>query len=318
MCKPLISQLKTALSSPDGKDKPVFGICLGNQLTGLAAGCESYKLPFGNRGQNQPVINLETKHAFITPQNHGFAIDTSKLPSDWTPLFVNANDGTNEGIMHKSKPIFTAQFHPEANGGPNDTAFLFDMFLETIKQKSSRPVQVCGIPCVCYPCLLPGALSVATTSLLVCSPSLLPHSCVHPTTADARAQGGAAQAAGVQGTSAGQRRPVHRPGGRVRLQRQPGHQGAQGARAEGGAHEPQHRVGAGEGSLHTVGMRALLIVSVNDRLFICGPSAHFSLSINAGDLHSLQTNVDDKALSRADNVYFLPVTPDFIEMVRRL
>jgi carbamoylphosphate synthase small subunit len=139
--RPLISQLRTAIASPDGIDKPIFGICLGNQLTGLAAGAESYKLPFGNRGQNQPVINLITKHAFITPQNHGFAIDTTRLPPDWQPLFVNANDGTNEGIMHKSKPIFTAQFHPEANGGPNDTAFLFDMFVETIKSKSSAPVQ---------------------------------------------------------------------------------------------------------------------------------------------------------------------------------
>ena len=122
-------------------DKPIFGICLGNQLMGLAAGAESYKLPFGNRGQNQPVINLVTQHAFITPQNHGFALDAARLPSDWAPLFVNANDGTNEGIMHKSKPIFTAQFHPEANGGPNDTAFLFDMFVETIKQRTAQPVQ---------------------------------------------------------------------------------------------------------------------------------------------------------------------------------
>jgi carbamoyl-phosphate synthase (ammonia) len=112
-CAPLIANLKRAISHPDGKDKPIFGICLGNQLLGLAAGAGSYKMPFGNRGQNQPVINLVTKHAFITPQNHGFAIDVSHLPSDWQPLFKNANDGTNEGIMHKTKPFFTAQFHPE-------------------------------------------------------------------------------------------------------------------------------------------------------------------------------------------------------------
>jgi hypothetical protein len=97
MGRPLISQLRTAISAPDGKDKPIFGICLGNQLLGLAAGCTSYKLPFGNRGQNQPVVNVLTKEAFITPQNHGFAIDTGRLPADWTPFFVNANDGTNEG-----------------------------------------------------------------------------------------------------------------------------------------------------------------------------------------------------------------------------
>jgi len=138
-CGPLVEQLRRVISLP-GPAKPIFGICLGNQLMSLAAGASTYKLPFGNRGQNQPVINLETGHAFITPQNHGYAIDTTTLSSDWAPLFRNANDGSNEGIVHKSKPFFTAQFHPEAQCGPDDTAFLFDTFLETIKSKSNRPV----------------------------------------------------------------------------------------------------------------------------------------------------------------------------------
>ena len=106
--------------------KPLFGICLGNQLLGLAAGAKTYKLPFGNRGQNQPVVNLLSNRCVITPQNHGYALDTSQLPDGWTPLFVNRNDDSNEGIMHESMPWFSAQFHPEAKCGPSDTSFLFE------------------------------------------------------------------------------------------------------------------------------------------------------------------------------------------------
>lgn len=94
---------------------------MGNQLTALAAGAETYKLPLGNRGHNQPVLNMLNEQAFITSQNHGYAINDKTLPPGWKPLFVNANDQTNEGIMHESKPIYTAQFHPEAYGGPTDT-----------------------------------------------------------------------------------------------------------------------------------------------------------------------------------------------------
>uniref|UniRef100_A0A8C5I0V5 Carbamoyl-phosphate synthase 1, mitochondrial n=1 Tax=Gouania willdenowi TaxID=441366 RepID=A0A8C5I0V5_GOUWI len=104
--------------------QPVFGICMGNQITALAAGAKSYKLPMGNRGQNQPVLNVRTGQAFITAQNHGYGIDSTSLPPGWSPLFVNANDNTNEGIMHNSKPVFTAQFHPEVHGPLNPIKLL--------------------------------------------------------------------------------------------------------------------------------------------------------------------------------------------------
>ncbi|KAF7709169.1 carbamoyl-phosphate synthase [ammonia], mitochondrial [Silurus meridionalis] len=137
----LIQNIRKVLES--NRPEPVFGICMGNQITALAAGAQSYKLPMGNRGQNQPVLNVMTGQAFITAQNHGYGIDSESLPLDWSPLFINANDGSNEGIMHNTKPILTAQFHPEAKGGPTDTEFLFDAFLSLIKQgKNSSIVSV--------------------------------------------------------------------------------------------------------------------------------------------------------------------------------
>jgi len=123
-----IANLKKALTG----HKPIMGICLGNQLLALAAGADTFKLAYGHRSHNQPVIMSGTNRCFITSQNHGFAIDRKTLPAGWEVLFENANDGTCEGIRHKEKPFFAAQFHPEAAGGPTDTEFLFDDFLKMI------------------------------------------------------------------------------------------------------------------------------------------------------------------------------------------
>ena len=128
-CKETIQNIKTALK----KEIPTFGICLGNQLLGLAAGGDTYKLKYGHRSQNQPAYVVGSKKCFITSQNHGFAVKESSLPKDWEAWMRNANDDTNEGIKHKTKPFFSVQFHPEATPGPVDTAFLFDDFLKVLK-----------------------------------------------------------------------------------------------------------------------------------------------------------------------------------------
>ncbi len=120
------------------KEKPIFGICMGNQLLSIAGGAKTYKLKYGHRSHNQPVSMLGSTRAFITTQNHGFAVDNTTLGSDWEPLFINMNDGTNEGIRHKSKPFFSAQFHPEACSGPTDTDFLFDAFINMVRDKNIR------------------------------------------------------------------------------------------------------------------------------------------------------------------------------------
>jgi carbamoyl-phosphate synthase small subunit len=114
--------------------KPIFGICLGNQLMALAAGSDTYKLKYGHRSHNQPVLQVGTDKAYITSQNHGFAVDNKTLGTDWEPLFININDNTNEGMKHKFKPFFSTQFHPEASGGPTDTDYLFDVFMENIEK----------------------------------------------------------------------------------------------------------------------------------------------------------------------------------------
>lgn len=114
------------------QQKPIFGICLGSQLLGLAAGAKTYKLPFGHRSHNQPCQDLESQRAYITSQNHGYAVDEKSLPRGWQVTFRNLNDDSVEGIAHATKPFFAVQFHPEANPGPVDTEWLFERFFNLI------------------------------------------------------------------------------------------------------------------------------------------------------------------------------------------
>ncbi len=107
---------------------------MGNQLLSIAAGANIYKLKYGHRSHNQPVLQVGTNQCYITSQNHGFAVDDSNLSKGWEPYFVNLNDDTSEGIKHNSKPFFSTQFHPEASSGPTDTEFLFDEFLDLVKK----------------------------------------------------------------------------------------------------------------------------------------------------------------------------------------
>ncbi len=130
MCHETIETLRWLMATKP--NMPIFGICLGNQLLALAAGCKTYKMKFGNRGMNQPCVDLRTTKCYVTPQNHGYAVDSSSLPEGWQPFFLNANDASNEGITHVTKPWFSVQFHPEASGGPTDTSFLFDMFVKVV------------------------------------------------------------------------------------------------------------------------------------------------------------------------------------------
>jgi carbamoyl-phosphate synthase small subunit len=134
MCEATINHLSESLE----QDIPIFGICLGNQLLALASGADTYKLKYGHRSHNQPVLQCGTNKAFVTSQNHGFAIDNDSLSSDWEPFFVNLNDGTNEGIRHKTRDVFSVQFHPEASSGPTDSEYLFDEFLKLVKEKKNH------------------------------------------------------------------------------------------------------------------------------------------------------------------------------------
>lgn len=127
-CSTTISHLKTAIQ----QEKPIFGICLGIQLLALAAGAKTYKLPFGHRGQNQPCIDTQSHRCYITSQNHGYAVLEKSIPKDWLMTFKNLNDGSVEGIEHKTKPFFAVQFHPESAPGPTDTMWLFEKFIKTL------------------------------------------------------------------------------------------------------------------------------------------------------------------------------------------
>ncbi len=129
MCEATIANTKKAME----KNIPILGVCLGSQIIGLAAGMDTYKLKYGHRSLNQPVNEAGTNRSYITSQNHGYAVDAETLPLDWREWFTNDNDGSNEGIIHISKPFFGTQFHPEASPGPDDTEFIFDMFVRSLK-----------------------------------------------------------------------------------------------------------------------------------------------------------------------------------------
>ncbi|MFC2149418.1 glutamine-hydrolyzing carbamoyl-phosphate synthase small subunit [Candidatus Auribacterota bacterium] len=119
---------------------PVFGICLGHQILGLALGGKTYKLKFGNRGGNQPVMHLPTRKVEITSQNHGFAVDMGSLGGDIEQTHVNLNDKTCEGFKHKKYPLFCVQYHPESSPGPHDSRYLFEMFTEMMEKSPPAPL----------------------------------------------------------------------------------------------------------------------------------------------------------------------------------
>lgn len=130
-CTSIIAEVRKLYES----NVPIFAICLGHQLMALATGSDTFKLKYGHRGGNHPVKDLTTGRVYISSQNHGYAVDESSVnPAIAEPLFVNVNDGTNEGLVYKGKNIFTVQFHPEACPGPQDSGFLFDRFIENIKE----------------------------------------------------------------------------------------------------------------------------------------------------------------------------------------
>ena len=129
MCEDAVNVIRKQMSM---SRKPICGICMGNQLLAKAGGATIYKLKYGHRSHNQPVREVGTNRCYVTSQNHGYAVDAKTLGSEWRELFVNMNDGSNEGVAHKENPWFTSQFHPEACSGPIDTEFMFDRFIQTL------------------------------------------------------------------------------------------------------------------------------------------------------------------------------------------
>ncbi|KAM9797952.1 multifunctional protein CAD [Neosynchiropus ocellatus] len=152
-CRATIENVKTVVCVD--RPKPVFGICLGHQLLSLVIGAKTFKMKYGNRGHNQPCIHQGTGRCYITSQNHGFAVDPGTLPPDWDVLFTNANDHTNEGIVHNQHPLFSVQFHPEHMAGPADLVGLFDVFLDTVREHreggASKPVKQRLLEHLAYP-----------------------------------------------------------------------------------------------------------------------------------------------------------------------
>ena len=130
MCEDAVNVIRRQMSL---SRKPICGICMGNQLLAKAGGATIYKLKYGHRSHNQPVREVGTNRCYVASQNHGYAVDAKTLGSDWRELFVNMNDGSNEGVCHKENPWFTSQFHPEACSGPVDTEFMFDRFINTLQ-----------------------------------------------------------------------------------------------------------------------------------------------------------------------------------------
>ena len=132
-CTEIIAEIKKLYDS----NVPIFAICLGHQLMALATGADTHKMKYGHRGGNHPVKDLATNRVYISSQNHGYVVDTDTLdPAVAKPAFVNVNDGTNEGLEYIGKNIFTVQFHPEACPGPQDSAYLFDRFIEMMEQST--------------------------------------------------------------------------------------------------------------------------------------------------------------------------------------